>query len=48
MFWEVTLRSDGKSTVYEYEHNNTDVIALINRVFNTLQGEIIKIELVKE
>ena len=46
MIWEVTLRFDGKTTVYEYEHNNTDVQSLINRVFNTLKGEIIKIELI--
>jgi hypothetical protein len=48
MFWEVTLRFNGKKTVYEYEHNNTDIQSLISRVFNTLEGEIIKIELIKE
>lgn len=48
MFWEVTLRNDGQTTVYEYEHNNYDIEALIRRVFNTLEGEIIKIELIKE
>jgi hypothetical protein len=48
MIWEVTLRFDGKTTIYEYEHNNTDVQSLIKRVFTTLKGEIIKIELIKE
>lgn len=48
MTWEVTLKTDGKETVYEYEHNNTNMQSLINRVFTTLEGEIIKIELMGE
>lgn len=48
MIWEVTIKSNGKATVYEYEHNNTDVQSLIKRVFTTLEGEIIKIELIRE
>jgi hypothetical protein len=48
MIWEITLRFDDKTTVYEYEHKNTDIQSLLNRVFTTLKGEIIKIELIKE
>lgn len=46
MIWEVSVRFGGKTRVYEYEGQSVQYV--INRVKNTIVGEIIKVELISE
>lgn len=46
MKWEVSVRFGGKTKIYEYEGQSARYV--INRIENTIVGEIIKIELIAE